>query len=765
MTEVIGNHHFRSMRGALPPLSVISGMNYLWTTLFLLLIVLPACQHSTPADRSSSVAEPAVSPLKKAAPSTEKGSGLVNSIGMELTRIPAGSFFMGSAPDEPGARDDELPQHRVEISKAFYIGNYEVTQHEFKTVMQTNPSSFTREGLLQEAAVELDTSRLPVDNVTWFSALEFCQRLSNLPAEKEAGRVYRLPSEAEWEYACRAGTTTQTCFGNSLSSHQANFNGKHPFGSATIGPFLNRTSPVGSYAPNAFGLYDMHGNLNEWCLDKFDRSYYARSPLIDPSGPQEGSSPVIRGGDWYSDGRDCRSAFRYADIPEGRFYALGMRAVCELRSDGAELHPLVAGAGGTQPAKDFAVTNQAAPEKPQPLAGEDWPRWRGPRGDGTWHAPPLPATWPPNGLRKAWQAPIGGGYGGVSVSQGRVFVMDRQSDSQNVERVLCWDAVNGALLWSHAYPVEYAGVSYDNGPRSTPTVHQGRVYTLGAVGHLICLDALDGSVLWSKDLARDFSARVPLWGLSASPLVFEESLIVHSGAVPNGCLIAFDLQTGNEHWRCLADDAGYATPLIIQRQGKPEMITWTPSNVHGINPRTGDVLWTIPFEVNFGTSIASPIFQEGIALVSSYYDGSKAIQLGDLPTSAEVLWHDRRDLRGLMAQPLYRDGHAFLLDKRHGLTCFELASGKKKWDDDNRLTPKGRNPQATTIWVNDGDRALTLNSDGDLILIRLNASGYHEDSRTNIIGRTWAHAAYAGNCVYARSDSHLVCVVLTTLER
>jgi outer membrane protein assembly factor BamB len=145
--------------------------------------------------------------------------------------------------------------------------------------------------------------------------------------------------------------------------------------------------------------------------------------------------------------------------------------------------------------------------------------------------------------------------------------------------------------------------------------------------------------------------------------------------------------------------------------------------------------------------------------VSGYYEGAKAIRLGPDATAA-VVWEDRRNLRGLMSQPLYRDGHGYLLDKRHGLTCFELRTGRKLWDDGNRTTPKGRNPQATLVWAGDGDRALILNSEGELILARLNPAGYQEQSRTRIIGPTWAHPAYAGDRVYARSDSELVCVSL-----
>jgi len=337
--------------------------------------------------------------------------------------------------------------------------------------------------------------------------------------------------------------------------------------------------------------------------------------------------------------------------------------------------------------------------------------------------------------------------------------MDRQQEPEDVERILGFDAVNGTLIWRHVYPVSYKGVSYDNGPRATPTVFRGRVYTLGAVGHLKCLDAASGEIVWSRDLAGEFGAKVPIWGLSASPVVFEDLLIVHAGAEPDGCYMAFDLGSGEERWRSLPDAAGYATPILIEHEGARQLVGWTPSNVRGLDPQSGKLLWTIPFEVNYGTSIATPIFHEGLVLVSSYYDGSKAVRLGEGSAATEA-WHDRRNLRGLMAQPLYRDGYAYLLDKRHGLTCFKLSTGEKVWDDDNRMTPKGRNPQATLVWLNDADRAIVLNSDGDLILVRLNREGYVEDSRTNIIGRTWAHPAFAGNCVYARSDTEIVCVLL-----
>jgi formylglycine-generating enzyme required for sulfatase activity/outer membrane protein assembly factor BamB len=689
---------------------------------------------------------------------------VTNSIGTKLVRIPAGEFLMGSADSDPGGREDERPQHRVRITRPFYLGAYEVTQAEYVTIMESNPSSFRREALLKNAPDDLDCSRLPVDGVTWRQAVEFCLKLSNRPEEKAAGRVYRLPTEAEWEYACRAGTTTAFHFGDSLSSTQANFNGAHPHGNAAKGPFLNRTAVVGSYEPNAFGLYDMHGNLNEWCLDRFDREYYRRSPTDDPRGPDAGTPRVIRGGDWYSDGRDCRSAFRYADIPDGKFYALGMRVVCELVSEGAGLDPIVAAGGTPQRAKAVSTLGTQLPDEPRPASGEDWPRWRGPRGDGTWNAPKLPEEWPDGGLPVVWRHDLGGGYGGIAVSGGRVCVLDRQRTPQDVERIHCFDAASGETLWSHSWPVDYSGVSYDNGPRSTPTMFQGRVYALGAVGHLWCFDGATGRVIWSRDLVKEHGARVPLWGLSASPVLDESLVIVHPGAEPNGSLMAFDRNTGEERWRSLPDPAGYATPIVIDHDGTRQLAAWTPNHIRGVNPATGESLWSVPFEVNYGTSIADPIFHEGLLLVCSYYEGSRAVRVPRGIGAAEVVWRDERNLRGLMSQPLYRDGHAFLIDKRHGLTCFEFATGKKLWDDDNRLTPKGRNPQATLVWLGDDDRAIALNSDGELILIRLSPRGCLEESRTKIIDGTWAHPAYAGNCVYARNDAEIVCVLLPRRE-
>ena len=317
--------------------------------------------------------------------------------------------------------------------------------------------------------------------------------------------------------------------------------------------------------------------------------------------------------------------------------------------------------------------------------------------------------------------------------------------------MLCFEAATGKPLWSHSYPVTYGKLSYGSGPRVMPTIHEGQVYTFGSMGHFHCLDAATGKVRWAKNLIGDLHARLPGWGFSASPVVFENLVILHAGGEPDACLMALDRQTGETVWRNLPDPGGYATPIIVESHGKKLLIAWTPTHIRGLDPHTGKLLWSIPFEVTYGTAIATPIFQEGLVLVSGYYQGSKAIRLGPEPTVAAIAWEDRRTWRGVMSQPLYRDGHGYLLDKRDGLVCFEMKSGKKVWDDGNRMTPKGRNPQATLAWAGDGDRALILNSDGDLILARLNPRGYQEQARANIIEATWAAPGVCGRlCLRAQ---------------
>jgi uncharacterized protein (TIGR02996 family) len=249
-----------------------------------------------------------------------------NRLGMELALLPPGAFLMGSSPDEAEHGDDEQ-QHEVEITRAFWLGVHPVTLGQFAAFARTRRYRRTP---WQDPGFSQD-DRHPVVNVSWHDARKFCAWMT----QTESGRVYRLPTEAEWEYACRGGAPESFPFHvgeplHSLSSTRANFNGTNPYGGAAVGPDLQRTTPVGSYPPNGWGLYDMHGNVFEWCADWYRDDYYPQSPRQDPPGPLRGLPRVIRGGGWYCSGRHCRSADRFWHGPTGQSDDLGFRVALVL---------------------------------------------------------------------------------------------------------------------------------------------------------------------------------------------------------------------------------------------------------------------------------------------------------------------------------------------------------------------------------------------------------------------------------------------------
>jgi uncharacterized protein (TIGR02996 family) len=257
---------------------------------------------------------------------------VVNSLGMRLALIPAGTFLMGSPRNEEGREEDE-PQHEVELPGPFYLGVFAVTQGEYRAVTRRGPGHFRRGGISAgKLGTIADTSRFPVECVSWEEAAEFCRRLTKRERKERkisSEQEYRLPSEAEWEYACRGGAASYQIFhfGDSLASTQANFDGELPYGGADKAVKLDRPCEVGSYPPNAFGLYDLHGNVREWCSDWYDADTYKTGPFprVNPRGPEQGLDRVNRGGGWSSSGQGCRSACRFSFDPVYRGYYLGFR--------------------------------------------------------------------------------------------------------------------------------------------------------------------------------------------------------------------------------------------------------------------------------------------------------------------------------------------------------------------------------------------------------------------------------------------------------
>ncbi len=298
---------------------------------------------------------------------TEREIDLGDGVKMKLTLIPPGKFRMGATTNEidvivkqyvrpRDVYDDEFPQHDVELTKPYWLGTYTVTQEEFEHVMGRNPSSFTTDGVVKDKLAKdnvVTTRRFPVEGVTWYDAVEFCNkasarlgkkpcyRLSNVKRKDGAiiaadvemlndGDGCRLPTEAEWEYACRAGTMTPFHFGMTLNGTEANCNGTYPHGTETKGPNLERPRNVGEqYQPNAFGLHNMHANVWQWCGDWYGP--YPSGSVIDPQGAKEASARVLRGGSWFSNARYCRSAYRSRDDSTNRIINIGFRLAIPVR--------------------------------------------------------------------------------------------------------------------------------------------------------------------------------------------------------------------------------------------------------------------------------------------------------------------------------------------------------------------------------------------------------------------------------------------------
>ena len=240
-----------------------------------------------------------------AQPKNAPPKNFTNSIGIKFLWIPPGNFVMGSPANEAGRKKHET-QHKVTLTKGYYMGVYTVTQKQWKEIMGNNPSWFKGE------------KNLPVEMVSWDDCQDFIKKL-----REKNKKPYRLPTEAEWEYACRAGTITPFHFGETISTDQANYNGEGVYGNGKIGVFWKETTPVGSFPANAWGLHDMHGNVWQWCDDWLGD--YPQKDVVDPQGPEKGERRVLRGGSWLRSPENCRSAYRQWLEPGLRSRHFGLR--------------------------------------------------------------------------------------------------------------------------------------------------------------------------------------------------------------------------------------------------------------------------------------------------------------------------------------------------------------------------------------------------------------------------------------------------------
>ncbi len=403
----------------------------------------------------------------------------------------------------------------------------------------------------------------------------------------------------------------------------------------------------------------------------------------------------------------------------------------------------------------------------------DWPEFRGgPERSGIWNEPGLPSTLPKDGPVVLWKQTLGAGYAGPAVAEGRLFIMDRlkpsATNAADTERLLCLDAMDGKLVWQLPYPraLKLKG-GYDNGPRCTPTVRDGRVYALGAMGDLHCVDAKSGAIIWKKDLIAECAAVVPDWGVANAPLLEGKMLILQAGGKPGGTVMAFDKDTGKELWRALDDKAGYSPVIAINSAGRRQLIAWTGEAMCALNPADGSVFWHWKRELAWDQAISVPTFhaERNILLFPSDREGCIALQLGRDKPAASVAW-DRTTLGCLHTSPILVGDYIYALNHYGSdkatcgdVRCLSVADGNLVWTEKSVTTLKGF-AQATLTRNAANDTWYITNDRGELILARATPAGFKELARAQLTGPTWSHPAYANGRIYSRSETSLVCASL-----
>jgi outer membrane protein assembly factor BamB len=425
-----------------------------------------------------------------------------------------------------------------------------------------------------------------------------------------------------------------------------------------------------------------------------------------------------------------------------------------------------------------------------PAHADDWPQWQGPRRDGVWRETEILAKFPQGGPKVLWREPIGGGFSGPAVAGGRVFVMDRQGEAvkkgvesppkgglKGKERVLCFDAASGKPLWKHEYDCDYR-VLYVSGPRTTPAVDGDKVYTIGTMGGVCCLDAAKGTVHWHKQLTEMFKTKPPLWGYASHPLIDGDRLICLAGG-EGSAVVALDKNSGKELWRALsAKEVGYAPPMIFEAGGKRQLIVWHTDSINSLDPATGKVYWTVPFEdpAKDGhpkITVSTPRKEGDLLFVSAVHTGSLVAKLaGDRP-AAEVVYQSKSTdlakpdgLHALMCSPILQHGYIYGVGVTGDLRCLEAKTGKELWQ---HLTTERKAFFATSFIIPQGDRHFLFSDQGDLIIARLTPKGYTEIDRAHVIEPTlfsrgrdvvWTHPAFANGCMVVRNDQEIICVSL-----
>jgi outer membrane protein assembly factor BamB len=391
----------------------------------------------------------------------------------------------------------------------------------------------------------------------------------------------------------------------------------------------------------------------------------------------------------------------------------------------------------------------------------DWPQFLGPTRNGVYPGTNLAATWPNEGPPVLWQKPVGQGFSGPAVAQGRLILFHRRGGEEIVEAL---DARDGKPQWAFPYPTGHVDQypSGDPGPRGTPAIADGRVFTFGAEGRLHCLDLATGAKVWSVDCKRQFGARPGFFGLACSPLVEGDAVLVNAGGTGGAGVLAFDKSTGRLLWKATDEEASYSSPVAATLGGKRLAVFLTRDHLRGFDVKTGKSAFEFPFmpPIQASVTAAAPLVAGDTVFITASYDlGAAALRV--TPGGLERLWANDDALSSQYASVVERGGflygvHGRLDVGQSSLRCVELKSGKVQWSRDG---------QAYGTLILAGDSLLFLTVNGELIRAAASPDGYKELGRAQVLPFfARAHPALADGRLFARSKDRLFCVDLRAPE-
>jgi outer membrane protein assembly factor BamB len=381
------------------------------------------------------------------------------------------------------------------------------------------------------------------------------------------------------------------------------------------------------------------------------------------------------------------------------------------------------------------------PKEVPPSPSPFWTDFRGPRRDGHYDEMPIQTNWPAAGPPRLWRKPIGEGYASFVCANGRAFTIEQRRDE---EVVTSYDLATGREVWAHSWNAHFTESMGGDGPRATPTWHDGRIYALGAQGELRCLDAETGRRIWSKNILAENGAENLHWGMSASPLIVDDTVVVLPGGHDGKSVVAYNKLTGDRVWNALDDKAAYSSPMLVTLAGERQVLVVTSSRAVGLTP-DGNLLWEYPWRTEYDINASQPVLvgPDRFVLSSAYGHGAALVRITKIGDtfSAATVWENNR-LKNKFSSSVFHDGHIYGLDEAI-LACINAETGDLKW--------KGGRYGYGQIMLASG-HIIVAAEDGELALVRATPERHDEIAKFSALeGKTWNHPAISSGILLVRN--------------